>query len=144
MLFTKECDYAIRIMRALSSGDFVNVSTICASENLSSAMAYKNRHIEYNQTLEEIRKLEKAGLLKSLRGANGGYALNQPLQNISLYDVFSVIEPDILLLECMKKDYHCSMNTQATPCLVHGEFCRIQRILLQELQHKNLAELFRK
>lgn len=133
MLFTKECDYAIRIMRALSSGDFVNVSTICTAENISSAMAYKI-----------TRKLEKAKLIKSLRGANGGYALNQPLQNISLYDVCSVIEPDILLVECMKKDYHCSMNTQTTPCLVHGEFCRIQRILLQELQHKNLAELFRK
>ncbi len=133
MLFTKECDYAIRIMRALSSGDFVNVSTICTAENISSAMAYKI-----------TRKLEKAKLIKSLRGANGGYALNQPLQNISLYDVCSVIEPDILLLECMKQDYHCSMNTHNTPCLVHGEFCRIQHILLQELQQKNLAELFRK
>ena len=75
---------------------------------------------------------------------NGGYALNQSLEDISLYDVCSAIEPDILLLECMKKDYHCSMNTQNTPCLVHGEFCRIQRILLQELQQKSLADLFRK
>ena len=133
MLFTKECDYAIRIMRAVSSGDFVNVSTICTMENLSSAMTYKI-----------TRKLEKAGLLKSLRGANGGYALNQSLEDISLYDVCSSIDPDILLLECMKKDYHCPMNTQNTPCLVHGEFCRIQRILLQELQQKNLADLFRK
>lgn len=133
MLFTKECDYAIRIMRALSSGDFVSVSTICAMEDLSSAMAYKI-----------TRKLEKGGLLKSLRGANGGYALNKPLQNISIYDVCSIIDPDILILECMKKDYHCSMNTQSTPCLVHHEFCRIQHILLQELQKKNLAELFRK
>lgn len=133
MLFTKECDYAIRVMRALSSGDFINVNTICTMENISSAMAYKI-----------TRKLEKAGFLKSLRGANGGYALNRSLEDISLYDVCSAIEPDILLLECMKKDYHCSMNTQNTPCLVHGEFCRIQHILLHELQQKNLADLFRK
>lgn len=133
MLFTKECDYAIRVMRALSSGNFINVSTICTMENISSAMAYKI-----------TRKLEKAGFLKSLRGVNGGYALNQSLEDISLYDVCSAIEPDILLLECMKKDYHCSMNTQNTPCLVHGEFCRIQRILLQELQQKSLADLFHK
>lgn len=133
MLFTKECDYAIRVMRALSSGNFINVSTICTMENISSAIAYKI-----------TRKLEKAGFLKSLRGVNGGYALNQSLEDISLYDVCSAIEPDILLLECMKKDYHCSMNTQNTPCLVHGEFCRIQRILLQELQQKSLADLFHK
>ena len=32
MLFTKECDYAIRIMRALSSGELISVSRICEME----------------------------------------------------------------------------------------------------------------
>ena len=41
MLFTKECDYAIRIMRALSDGELVSVSNICAAEQLPSAMTYK-------------------------------------------------------------------------------------------------------
>ena len=54
MLFTKECDYAIRIMRALSDGELVSVSNICAAEQLPSAMTYKI-----------TRKLEKQGLLKS-------------------------------------------------------------------------------
>ena len=62
MLFTKECDYAIRIMRALSDGELVSVSNICAAEQLPSAMTYKI-----------TRKLEKQGLLKSCRGTNGGY-----------------------------------------------------------------------
>ena len=41
MLFTKECDYAIRIMRALSSGELISVSRICEMEHLPSAMTYK-------------------------------------------------------------------------------------------------------
>ena len=65
MLFTKECDYAIRIMRALSSGELISVSRICEMEHLPSAMTYKI-----------TRKLEKSGFLKSCRGTNGGYALN--------------------------------------------------------------------
>ena len=51
MLFTKECDYAIRIMRALSSGELISVSRICEMEHLPSAMTYKI-----------TRKLEKSGL----------------------------------------------------------------------------------
>ena len=73
MLFTKECDYAIRIMRALSSGELISVSRICEMEHLPSAMTYKI-----------TRKLEKSGFLKSCRGTNGGYALNLKLAEISL------------------------------------------------------------
>ena len=86
MLFTKECDYAIRIMRALSSGELISVSRICEMEHLPSAMTYKI-----------TRKLEKSGFLKSCRGTNGGYALNLKLAEISLYDLCAAIDPDILL-----------------------------------------------
>ena len=123
MLFTKECDYAIRIMRALSSGELISVSRICEMEHLPSAMTYKI-----------TRKLEKSGFLKSCRGTNGGYALNLKLAEISLYDLCAAIDPDILLLECMKEGY---------PCLVHHEFCRLQNMLVQEMKQKSLAELFR-
>ena len=39
MLFTRECDYGVRVMRALSSGELVSVSKICEMEYLSSAIA---------------------------------------------------------------------------------------------------------
>jgi len=123
MLFTKECDYAIRIIRALSSGELVSVSNICAAEQLPSAMTYKITR-------------------KSCRGTNGGYCLNRALSEISLYDICASVDPDILLLECIKKDYHCSMNSQQKPCLVHREFCRLQSMLLQEMRQKSLSELF--
>lgn len=131
MLFTKECDYAIRIMRALSSGELNSVSRICEMEHLPSAMTYKI-----------TRKLEKSGFLKSCRGTNGGYALNRQLAETSLYDICATIDPDILLLECMKDSYHCSRNNPKHPCLVHHEFCRLQGILVQEMKQKSLAELF--
>ena len=121
----------IRIMRALSDGELVSVSNICAAEQLPSAMTYKI-----------TRKLEKQGLLKSCRGTNGGYCLNRTLSEISLYDICAAVDPDILLLECMKDGYHCSMNNQQKPCLVHREFCRLQSMLLQEMRQKSLSELF--
>ncbi len=92
MLFTKECDYAIRIMRALSSGELISVSRICEMEHLPSAMTYKI-----------TRKLEKSGFLKSCRGTNGGYALNLKLAEISLYDLCAAIDPDILLFRMYER-----------------------------------------
>ncbi len=131
MLFTKECDYGVRVMRALSSGELLSVSKICEMEYLPSAIAYK-----------VTRKLEKARLLASRRGVNGGYFLRRPLSDISLYDVCTAIEPDILLMECMKDSNCCPKNTKDAPCMVHKEFCRLQSLLLQEMKAKFLSELF--
>lgn len=131
MLFTRECDYGVRVIRALSSGELVSVSKICEMEYLSSAIAYK-----------VTRKLEKAGLVESHRGTNGGYCLKRPLSDISLYDVCTAIDPDILLMECMKAGHCCPKNTEDAPCIVHHEFCRLQSLLLQEMKAKFLSELF--
>ena len=82
MLFTKECDYAIRIMRALSDGELVSVSNICAAEQLPSAMTYKiTRKTGKNRVF-----------LKSCRGTNGGYCLNRTLSEISLYDICAAVD----------------------------------------------------
>lgn len=130
MLFTRECDYAIRMIRALSSEEAISVPKICQMEHLPSAMAYKI-----------ARKLEKSGLLKSYRGSAGGYALARSLSSISLYDICKIISPDILTFECMKKGHYCPMNRSDAPCKVHDEFSRLQKILIQELKGKSMADI---
>ncbi|MBE5981309.1 MAG: Rrf2 family transcriptional regulator [Paenibacillaceae bacterium] len=130
MLITRECDYAIRIIRALSSGDIMNVPTICEKESLTSAITYKM-----------ARKLEKAGLIKSYRGSAGGYALNCDLERTSLYDILTVIDSKMLLIECMQSGYDCLVNQPKQPCLVHREFLRIQLNLNRELKECSLAKL---
>jgi len=130
MLITRECDYAIRIIRALSSGDIMNVPTICEKESLTSAITYKM-----------ARKLEKAGLIKSYRGSAGGYALNCDLERTTLYDILTVIDSKMLLIECMQSGYDCSVNQPKHPCLAHREFLRIQMNLNKELKECSLAKL---
>lgn len=130
MLITRECDYAIRIIRALSSGEIANIQTICGQEQITSAIAYKI-----------ARKLEKAGFLKSYRGSTGGYALNCDLEKTTLYDILTIIDPELLLIECMQSGYECTLNLPRRPCLVHREFSRIQSKLNQELKECSLAEI---
>lgn len=130
MLITRESDYAIRIIRALSHGEITNIQSICAKEQITSAIAYKI-----------ARKLEKAGILKSYRGNTGGYALNRDLNSLTLYDILTVIDPKLLIIECMESGYECSLNMPEHPCLVHQEFCRIQHKLSQELKATSLAKI---
>lgn len=41
MLITRECDYGVRIIRALANGDKMCVHQICEQEDLTPAFVYK-------------------------------------------------------------------------------------------------------
>ena len=83
MLLTRECDYAVRILRALSSGKTTSVQDICRAEEISAPITYKL-----------ARKLEQSGYVKSYRGAEGGYALSVGLDAVS-YTHLSTLAPTI-------------------------------------------------
>lgn len=54
-----------------------------------------------------IIDLRKAGFIKSIRGAGGGYRLAKAPQQIKLLDIIEVMEGDISLVSCNKKDKLC-------------------------------------
>lgn len=49
-----------------------------------------------------VRKLKKAGLVTSLRGAQGGYRLAKPAEEISVGDVLRVLEGSIEAVSCQE------------------------------------------
>ncbi|MDO4523236.1 MAG: Rrf2 family transcriptional regulator [Eubacteriales bacterium] len=130
MLLTKECDYAIRILRALSDGTPSNIQTISQAEQISVPMAYKLAH-----------KLEQAGYLKSSRGPGGGYTLTADLKSATLYDVCLAVDKDLFVTECVSPGFSCSRNLPGSPCRVHQEFIRIQKIMRKELQWNSLYDI---
>lgn len=130
MLITRRSDYAMRICRALQDGKVHNVREICEREDIPRAFAYKI-----------LRELEMADLVKSERGNQGGYYLNKKLDEMTLYDVVSITEGDLAILHCMKED--CDRNPEDMPCKVHQEVERIQKILIDEMRKKSIAEIMR-
>ena len=59
--------------------------------------------------LEQIfSKLKKANLIKSIRGAQGGYFLSKPPEEISVGDILNVLEGPITISDCLKEDGNCS------------------------------------
>lgn len=128
MLITRRSDYAMRICRVLHDGKVHNVREICQAEEIPKAFAYKI-----------LRELEMAGLVKSERGNQGGYYLNRPLSELTLYDVVNITEDDLAILHCMKEE--CNRNPDSMPCKVHQEIERIQNILVDELKKKTIEEI---
>lgn len=66
MFITRECDYAARVLRALSGETRLSVNEICEKESITAPFAYKI-----------LKKLQKAGIVKGYRGVHGGYAMNK-------------------------------------------------------------------
>ncbi len=54
-----------------------------------------------------LAKLGRQGLLRSVRGAKGGYKLAQSPENISIADIISAIEGPIALTQCMEHTLGC-------------------------------------
>jgi len=130
MFLTKECDYGIRIIRALADGEKRIVEVISENEHIPDQFAYKI-----------LKKLEYAGLVQSLRGRDGGYRLSKPLHAINLYEIASAVNDSLFLFKCLRKGETCSRNSEDQPCSVHLEFERIQEILVSEMRRKSISEL---
>ena len=51
---------------------------------------------------QQVRKLKKAGLVTSVRGAQGGYRLARPAEEISVGDVLRALEGSIEAVSCQE------------------------------------------
>lgn len=133
MLITRECDYAVRIVRALAGGEKLCVNQICEKEELTPAFVYKI-----------LKKLEKGDLVKSFRGSNGGYALKKDIGQITLLDIYLAVEPEFYMIECMNPDKPCVRNQDEEGCKVHKELCKIQKTCSESLVPGRFVKLWRK
>ena len=58
--------------------------------------------------LEQIfSMLRKAQLIKSVRGAKGGYSLTRNPKNITIKNIIDVVEGPISISDCIEKDANC-------------------------------------
>jgi Rrf2 family protein len=85
-----------------------------------------------------LRKLVKAGLLRSARGVNGGFALQRPAGEISLLDIVEGVEGPIHLTECAPDPENCSL---AHDCPVSSVWLEVQRQMTALLGETTLEAL---
>ncbi len=134
LLFTRETDYALRILRALSDGEQVTTRDICQRELLPQQFVYKI-----------LKKLERAGLVKITRGVDGGCRLIADLKKVSLYDLTKIMEEDNIISACMQTEFQCSWQKKfGTKCMVNRHLQQIQGVLDAELRAHSLHQMLSK
>ena len=82
MHLTMSTDYAIRIIVYLSDRKY-----LASSRELS-----KNLNIPQSYVFKVLRALQKAGLVKSCSGVDGGFELLKRPEHIMLFDVMEATE----------------------------------------------------
>lgn len=60
----------------------------------------KRQNISVRYLEQLLSKLKKAGMIKSVRGAQGGYLLAKPPEDVSVGDVLRALEGDLIAVDC--------------------------------------------
>lgn len=127
MLITRETDYALRILRALSGGALLTAKALTEKEAVPQQFAYKI-----------LKKLEGARLIRITRGAEGGCRLTADLRQITLYDLMRAVGDDTLLISCMVPEYLCTRPQENPRCATHYRLRDIQAAMDRELRGRTI------
>jgi len=131
MLITRETDYALRILRALSCGEQKSIPLICEEEQVPKQFAYKI-----------LKKLSSAGLVQIARGAAGGCRLSADPRQVTLYDLMAATGEDRLVNACTDGSFQCA-RSQCIPggCTVHRSLAEAQQRMDDLLRSYTLQKL---
>ena len=142
MKLTTKGRYAVMAMADLALNESlgpISLKDISVRQNIS--LAY----------LEQIFiKLKKNKLVRSSRGASGGYILEKPASEIKLSSIIFAVDEEVKMLNCKKSSKRGCTN-KTTKCITHNLWDQLdqhingffEKIKLQDLvkQNSNLRSL---
>ena len=93
--------------------------------------------------LEQIfSKLKKNNIVKSIRGANGGYILTRDPDQIKLSNIFSAVGEKVKTLQC-KRESKRGCNGRSTKCITHYLWDDLEMYINDFFDKKNLGDLLK-
>lgn len=102
----RNTDYALRAMVHLArnyGGDVISSRVLADAEGIS-----------YQLTCKLMQKLHKAGLVTSVMGAKGGFALGREPGEITLAEVVTVIQGPVTINRCLAQGGVCELQDSCT------------------------------
>ena len=122
--------YAVRLMLGLTlhQGDKpVLLREVARRQEISS------RYLE-----QLILNLKTAGLVKSIRGAKGGFILGRPAEDITLLEIFKASEGSLSIVECLEDMSFCK---RSKTCVSRDLWLEMKKAMEEILNHRTLAKL---
>ncbi len=130
MKLTRGGEYGIRGVLYLAQQDEGKVSML-------SAIA-KSQDVPPRFLAKIFQALAKAGVVKSHRGAKGGFSLARPASEITIKDVIEAVEGPIYLNVCLMEAGECNRTSL---CPMHAIWEQAQEQMMAVLARANFSEL---
>ncbi len=127
--------YALRLMLDLAlnnTGEYITIKSIAARQEIS------EKYLE-----QIISLLNRAGFVKSIRGAQGGYRLAKDPSEYTVGMILRLTEGSLAPIDCIENEGVCSRNGHCVTKEVWQELYEaicsvVDRITLQELVERQL------
>ena len=122
--------YGLRLMVDLTSyhgKGLVPLKDIAARQDIS------NKYLE-----QIIMQLNRAGLVKSVRGSQGGYALSRPPEKITVGDVLRAVEGSLAPVDCLENGGFCERQAHCPTLTI---WRRIQKAVESVVDQTTLRDM---
>lgn len=132
MIFSTRSTYGLRAMINLAKQEkfgSVSLAIIAKQENIS---------LKYLERL--FANLKKAGLIKAVKGASGGYLLAKSAKQINIYDIIIALEGKLNAFHCTRKKekIYC---TSKCHCGVTNVLSKVEQTINSTLKDIKLNQL---
>ena len=130
MRLTRQTNYAVRIMMycAANEGQLSRIPEIASAYSVSELFLFKI-----------LQPLVENGLVRTVRGRNGGVRLAKPAAELTLFDVVRVTEESFAMAECFENDASecplvdsCALNSALREAL-GAFFAVLERCTIEDL-----------
>ena len=130
MLIPMKVDYGVRMLVFLAQqpdGAYASTSEIAATQ-----------HVPEPYLLHICADLQRAGLIESRRGPQGGHRLARAADVISVADVVSSLDYSLAPLDCVDEPGDCTLSGA---CSQRELWSDVERLLLDHLANVRISEL---
>ena len=94
--------------------------------------------------LEQIFiKLKNKHLVKSVRGAKGGYVLEVPPEDIKISNIIAAVDEEVKMLNC-KKESKKGCNNKSSKCITHNLWDQLDQHINNFFEKVKLQDLVKK
>ena len=132
MLLTKASEYALLSLVVISQQDEpINVESLSSNLGISKSFLAK-----------VLQSLARENLLISYKGANGGFKLAKPKDQITIFEIVSVVEDKVSVFECTGQSSNCPSGN-ITFCAIWPVLTKLQSKIDRFLKDLTLEDLIK-
>lgn len=132
MIFSTRSTYGLRAM--------INLGRQKSSASVSLAAVAQQEKISLKYLERLFSNLKKAGLVKAVKGASGGYTLARGAKQINVYDIIKALEGEFNPFHCTgdKEKIYCNSGCNCEVTLV---LSKVETAINSTLKNIKLSQL---